>query len=425
MGLADALIKLGLTYGSDHANEFCERLMRITFTQALIESDHIGEEYGAYAQYDPDIINSSPMVVTSGYITEHLRNSQLLTIAPTGTISTMLGVSGGAEPIFANSYQRTTKTLHGKDTSYTIYTPIVKKYMDMTGITDEEDLPEYFVTAHQLDYMDRIRCQAALQKWIDASISSTINMANDVTVEDVEKAYIYAWESGCKGITIFRNGCARTPILSTDSEKKEDPVENESKTKTALGRGDIVCVDDNVIGLKRKLQTGCGTLHCMAYFDPTSGDLLETYLAKGSSGGCINSLTGLSRMISAASRGGVPLRVVLDQLKSCGSCSSYVARTATKHDTSKGACCPSAVAYALQEMADEIQNYIGVSSDATEASGDDPEDYSDDWLAEYYQKKNTKKHEEFNGELCPQCGYTLAHEGGCVTCKACGWSRCG
>ena len=140
-----------------------------------------------------------------------------------------------------------------------------------------------------------------------------------------------------------------------------------------LPRGYIVKADDNCIGKKRTLITGCGTLHCEAFFDPTTGDLLETYFSKGSSGGCLNTLTGLSRMISLACRGGVDIYSIVDQLKSSGVCPSYAVRRATKHDTSKGSCCPVAIGNALIDMYEELQNELGLveEKEVTEAEKKD------------------------------------------------------
>ena len=141
-----------------------------------------------------------------------LRNSQLLTIAPTGTLSTMLGISGGIEPIYANYYERKTESLHAADVYYKVYTPIVERYMKQHDLKDDSQLPSYFVTAMTLPYEDRIAMQAAFQQHIDASISSTVNVPNSFTVEDTEHLYLLAYESGCKGVTIFRDGCKRAGI---------------------------------------------------------------------------------------------------------------------------------------------------------------------------------------------------------------------
>ena len=167
-----------------------------------------------------------------------LRNSQLLTIAPTGTLSTMLGISGGIEPIYANYYERKTESLHAADVYYKVYTPIVERYMKQHDLKDDSQLPSYFVTAMTLPYEDRIAMQAAFQQHIDASISSTVNVPNSFTVEDTEHLYLLAYESGCKGVTIFRDGCKRAGILTTHVEdhKKEAPIARGRP----LPRGEIV-----------------------------------------------------------------------------------------------------------------------------------------------------------------------------------------
>lgn len=147
-----------------------------------------------------------------------MRNSQLLTIPPTGSVSTLMGCSNGVEPIFQISYTRKSESLHNEDTYYKVFTPIAKKYMELHGIVNEEDLPEFFVTTSNLNYKDRINVQSAWQQYIDASISSTVNVPNSFTVDEVEDLYMYAWEKGLKGITIYRDGCARSGILITDKK---------------------------------------------------------------------------------------------------------------------------------------------------------------------------------------------------------------
>ena len=274
--------------------------------------------------------------------------------------------------------------------------------MDMFNINDDKDLPEYFVTAMTLDYESRINMQAIWQSHIDSSISSTVNLPESATVEDIENLYLYAWNMGLKGVTLFRDKCKRAGVLSTD-------VSNE-ESKNELKRGEIIEVCDNVIGLKRKLMTGCGTLHCEAFFDPVTGDLLETYLSKGSTGGCNNFMVGLSRMISISARGGVPLDKIVDQLNSTGVCPSYAVRRATMHDTSKGSCCPMAVGNALLDMHKQVKSFL-----QTELSEHDNIENSDASLNKYVEDNNT---------VCPECGEPLIFEGGCNICKNCGWSRC-
>lgn len=408
-GLADLLIKLGIKYGSSEAIDLCDMIGHTMADMAIKTSAVLAKEYGVYPKYKPEAVEQSAFYSKNALgetkeLVESfgLRNSQLLTIAPTGSLSTMIGVSGGIEPIFANYYTRKTESLKGHDEYYKVYTPIVKEYMDKHGLKDDSELPDYFVTAQTLDYKNRIYMQSIWQSHIDASISSTVNVPNDFTVEQVEGLYMTAWEAGLKGVTIFRDGCKRAGIL-TIKENVEDIVEKPHN----LERGMIIKADDNCIGKKRTLRTGCGTLHCEAFFDPDNGQLLETYFSKGSSGGCNNFMIGLSRMISLAARGGIDVYSIVDQLKSSGTCPSYAVRTATKHDTSKGSSCPVAIGNALLEMYEEMMDEVGFSD-----------------IEEKELEVITPKIVPVSKAKCPQCGGELVFEGGCNTCKNCGWSKC-
>lgn len=421
-GLADLLIKMEIKYGSPESIDLCDMIGHVMAYQAIMTSNSIAIEVGSYPKYKPDAVKQSP------FFTEHidelyreniseigLCNSQLLTIAPTGSLSSMLGVSGGIEPIYANYYTRKTESLHGHDEYYKVYTPIVKKYIDEHGLKDDSELPDFFVTAQTLNYKERIDMQAIWQKHIDASISSTVNVPNSFTVKDTEDLYLYAWEKGLKGVTIFRDGCKRTGILTTDNKKKETKENNsDSNVPITLQRGMIIKADDNCIGKKRTLQTGCGTLHCEAFFDPDTGDLLETYLSKGSTGGCNNFMIGLSRMISLSARAGVDIYSIVDQLKSSGTCPSYAVRTATKHDTSIGSSCPVAVGNALMDMYKELQNELF----------EDVDDKTVKKTEVIKQEKRTKTTDEVKSVPCPECGSPLVFEGGCNSCKNCGFSKC-
>lgn len=402
-GLADMLIKMEVRYGSKESISLCDKIGFAMADQAICTSSLIAQEDGVYPKYNSGAVESSAYLMTNAMDCTYnrvkkdgLRNSQLLTIAPTGSLSSMLGVSGGIEPIFANYYTRKTESLHGHDEYYKVYTPIVEKYMKKHNITDDAVLPEFFVTAQELDYKDRIAMQSIWQSHIDASISSTVNVPNSFTVEDTENLYMSAWKSGLKGVTIFRDGCKRTGILTTTETKEE---ENEDKHE--LQRGEIIATDDNIIGLKRKLMTGCGSLHCQAFFDPSNGELREIYLSKGSTGGCNNFMIGLSRMISAAARAGVSLDDIVDQLMSTGACPSYA-----KRGKSKGSCCPMAIGYALKDMYKQFNEHFATGMKMGET-------------VEVEQPKTTK-----SSILCPNCGEELVFEGGCNSCKACGWSKC-
>lgn len=419
MGTHDLLIKLGLTYGSKEANSFIDSMMDLMFRTAVIKSSELAKEKGAFPKYSNKVLSSKIIkkhfaeneLITLGVYENGLRNCSLLSIAPSGSIGTMLNISTGCEPLFQISYKRKTESLKGKDEYYDVYAGIVNEFFNETG---EKELPEYFNTSADINWKDRVDLQSVLQEHVDTAISSTINLPYECTLEEIEKLYLYAWEKGLKGVTIFRDGCKRIGILSTDSSNN-DKEKTEEAVPHKLERGMIIKVDNNTIGKERHLTTGCGSLHCAAFFDPVTGELLETYLSKGSTGGCQSNLAAVSRLMSLSARAGVDVYTIADQLKSCMSCPSYAVRSATKHDTSKGNCCPGAVGNALIEMYEEIQD-----------------DISDDDISPILQRKAvstvaTESKEKLNKipkPICPECGAELIAEGGCFSCKSCHYSKC-
>ena len=242
MGIADMLIKLNIRYGSDEAIKLCEELSNIMLNEAVKQSAFLAKEYGTYEKYNEKALFKSSFFINNvkedvkDLVKKYgLRNSQLLTIPPTGSISTMLGVSGGIEPMFNLSYFRKTESLHNEDVYYKVYTPIVKEYMDINEITNEEDLGDIFVTAMNLKPEERIKMQKAWQINIDASISSTINLPYEATVEDVYNIYVSAWKNNLKGITIYRDGCKRSGVLLNEKPKENkkdnsyEEIEKEEK----------------------------------------------------------------------------------------------------------------------------------------------------------------------------------------------------
>jgi ribonucleoside-diphosphate reductase alpha chain len=228
MGYGDMLIMLGLKYGEYDALQITDKIASLLLNSALQESAMLSKKYGAFPRFSEKVLES-PFLLnnateeTINLIKQYgLRNSQVLTSAPTGSLSTMWGITGGLEPVYQISYTRKTETLNsGEETYYKVFTPIAREYMEINGIKNESDLPKSFVTAMTLHWKQRIDTQSIWQKYIDASISSTVNLHEDVNVEEVKQLYIYAWQKGLKGITIFRDGCERAGILSSSTQKKQ------------------------------------------------------------------------------------------------------------------------------------------------------------------------------------------------------------
>lgn len=415
--MADALIKMKIRYGSKEAVEISEMIANFMARTAVAASLELAMRDGAFPKCEPEKIVETPFF-RNLYDEEKdfdfinlvknygLRNCALLTIAPTGTLSTMLRISGGIEPIFSYSYTRKTESLNNESEPvyYKVYTPIVKGYMDAHGITDEKDLPDYFVTAHNVTPSERIAMQAAWQKYIDASISSTVNLPNEATVDEIYDIYMEAWKAGLKGITVYRDGCARAGILTTEpKEVEEAPVEEVIETKKIVPPLDTT----NTIGLQRHITTGCGTLHMCAYFDRDTGKFINTYFPKGSTGGCMSNITAVSRLVTTAARYGAPLEQIIDDLDSCPTCPSYAVRRATKKDVSPGSCCPVAMGKALLDMQKEINDFL-----------------KDKITKPVVIKKETPQLQPSNEPKCPECGAPIIFEGGCNVCKNCGWSAC-
>ena len=412
-GYATALMKLGLKYGSNEAIEFTDDVFSLLFKRAVFASNNLAKELGTYPKYkecvfDSDIIKKHFTPDEIDGLKEHgLRNCSLISIAPNGSLATLLGESGGCEPEFALKYtRRTVGMTDGEDTYYDVYCKAAKEYMNENHT---DTLPDYFVGSADIPWQNRVLTQAAMQNHVDTAISSTVNMPNSATKEDVAHMYLLAWSTGCKGITMFRDGCKRLGILTTD--KSESGTDENGTKPYELPRGAIIECSSDLVGKKRKLTTGCGSLHVLAFFDPYDGSLQEAYFNKGSTGGCANFMTGLSRTVSLLCRAGVDIMTIKDQLDSTGACPSYAARTATRHDTSKGSCCPMAIGNALVEMYNEMQQDIG----------DNEEEINTNTVAQQI----TKPEQINSNDRCPECGSILEHVGGCDLCKNCGFTHCG
>lgn len=399
MGFADMLLKMSCQYDSARALDIIDMVGKTLVNTGLEKSALLAMDTEPFPECDLRLILASTFITVlrnSNVIEDNtidlikrygLRNSQLFTIAPTGSISTMLGVSGGVEPIFATHYTRKTESLHGEDVYYNVYTPIIQKMIDMELIAEEN--VSTIATAQNIDPFDRVTIQAQWQRFIDASISSTVNVTNDTTVETIRDLYQAAWEEGCKGLTIYRAGCKKEGVLVVD--KPEEDTIHIPITDTSI---------DNCVAYGTQLTTGCGSLWMSVYFHKKTGQLCHIFLDKGSTGGCNSFMVGLSRLISLAGKKGATVQEIVDQLKSVPGCPSYTVRTAVKGDTSAGKCCPSAIGKALLELNRRF------NSDHIEMS------------------TGELKQEEMTVNNCPECGAKLNFTGGCNSCPECGWSRC-
>lgn len=409
MGLADMFIKLGIKYGSEESIKWINMIGTEMIFSALESSNELTISKGTYPMFNTKVVdtpffqalntkenNLRYQELRSNVLLRGLCNSQLLTCAPTGSIATMLGVSTGCEPIFATSYTRKTESLVNEEKYYKVYTPIIKKLID-EGFS-EETLPEYVVTSEQIPYRERIKVQATLQKFIDASISSTINLPESATIDDVETIYRLAWEEGLKGVTVYRSGCKRGAVLSKNPVIKECLKRPESVEAKLIrfknGSENWIAFVGLIDGRPYEIFTGINNIEDFPI--PTSITEGEIIKVKDSLGkrydfqytdkyGYTNRLGGLSRifnqeywnyakLISALLRGGIELDKVVKIIDGMHFESDTL--NTWKNGVKRA-----------------IKTFIvdGVTSH----------------------------------EVCPDCGEHLIYEGGCTICKNCGFSKCG
>lgn len=408
MGFGDMLIKMRIPYGSDRCSNLIATIGMALCNTGLQESALLAKELGTFEAYNEDYILNSFYIqskIKEGVIYEEtidlikaygLRNSQLFTIAPTGSIGTMFGVSTGVEPIYdVNGFARTTKSLNAEDKVYMEYPIIVQRAIEADDIDMLNNKPSYLIGAKDLDFMSRVKTQADWQVWIDASISSTLNLPKESPVEDVFKAYVAAHELGCKGLTVFRDGCKKEGILKgVAKEEKPEPTQ-------------LNAIDTDInhcIAFGSKLQTGCGSLWMTVYFHKKTGQLCHIFLNKGSKGGCNSYMVGLSRLISLAGKKGATVEEIVDQLKSVVACPSFVSRKTIEAGISDGRSCAEAVGRELLKLHEQFKiNYLN-----------QPE------------ITQLKINNEVKIEIakCPECGAELSHTGGCINCYNCGWTKC-
>lgn len=435
-GLGDMLCMLNVKYGSAEAVRITDDLMNFFAKEAFKSSIELAKEKGSFPFLD------AQKFVKGGYIQKHIkkdkewqdiaesilkygiRNAKIMSVAPTGTMSLTFGnnCSSGLEPIFSLSYERKVKFGGQADKDIKIVKMEDYAYSKWLAFKDNKSCivkKDIFVTAMELPVQAHLDMLKAVSFNVDMSCSKTINIPSEYPFEDTKKVYEFCFKNGIKGCTIFRPNPIRQGILISDNSKNKVPEKNKK-----LPRGFVVEVDDSLIGKKRKLQTGCGSLHVEAFFSPDTGDMMEIFLSKGSTGGCNSFMVGLSRILSYALRGGIPVEGLVDQLESVIACPSYAVRTATRHDTSIGKCCPDAIGKALLEMQNEMWEEVGADYDKSEACVSSKKESLLTKEELNYIKKNGEIVFAMRTHKCPICGTHLSNDSGCLTCSNCGWSKC-
>ena len=390
MGFSDLLIQLGIGYDSEEGVVLAEEVMRRVREETHKASRELTEVRGNFPAWDGSIYSTRDQPVS-------MRNSAPTTIAPTGTISIIAGASSGIEPLFALSYVRNvmdnTRLVEGNPyfeavaRQEGIYTQELMEELAQKGSLSRLDpkfnipkwIKDVFRTSHDIGPEWHVRMQAAFQKYTDNSVSKTINFPHEATVEDVATAYKLAYELGCKGITVYRDGSKAGQVLSTSGGETPTPakvVEDAEQYQTPRQRPQAIT------GVTERVRTGHGNMYVTINFDEHKNPF-EVFGNLGKAGGCDSAqLEAISRLVSLALRSRIDPRVVIEQLRGLTCCPAWDEGVLVRSG-------PDAVALALERhvSSDEGQGYHVMHK-------------------------------------CPDCNGQVVFQEGCIKCVSCGWSQC-
>ncbi|MHB9004305.1 MAG: vitamin B12-dependent ribonucleotide reductase [Coriobacteriia bacterium] len=398
MGWADLLIAMGISYDSSDAVALGEKVMGFIQAEAKAASRKLAAERGNFPNWEGSVYDSpdgGPM-----------RNATVTTIAPTGTLSIIANCSSGVEPLFAVSYVRTVmdndrlievnpifeETAVRRGFYSTELMALIADHGSVRGIDDvPADVQAVFVTAHDIAPEWHIKMQAAFQKATDNAVSKTVNFANEATAEDVRRVYDLAYESGVKGVTIYRDGSKDNQVLTTGKTSKSGAAPDMGTRHGEIEPRPRPMVTQ---GRTEKIQTGCGNLYVTVNWDEQG--MCEVFTQMGKSGGCASSQSeALSRMISVSLRAGVDPDAILKHLRGirCPSPSWT--------EGGKVLSCADAVGIVMEHALTFMET--GEAGRGVTKTGSQL-----DYLS----------------GACPECGGSLEHESGCAVCRACGFSKC-
>ncbi len=420
-GLADMFIKLKIAYDSDKALVFVDDLFNRIKSIAYDESTEIAREKGTFPMFDKDKHLSMAFIKTlsqdlQNKIGEYgIRNVAVLTVPPVGSGSVLAGSSSGIEPVFAFSYTRRSESLSKE--YFKVYHPLVLEYMKMTDLKDDTHLPDFFIPAHRIRPEFRVRMQGVIQKHIDSAISSTVNLSEDTTVEQVGDIYMQAWKVGCKGITVYREG-SREGILITDEEAKK-----EKEKKAELAQVQPLTIEAwkrprMMTGQTVKLTMPQGALYVTANMDENAR-VREVFINLGKTGSDEKSYCeAIGRLISKYLQVGGEVKEVVDSLKGIKSNTSISWDQGLKLYS-----VPDSIAKAL-ELLSGITQY-GPQNRTLDDSGSGTVGTGQQLVIGSQQASQAQNTHGESVEVCMSCGERgVVHENGCYVCKFCGYTKC-
>ncbi len=406
MGWADALLRLKIPYNSEQAVRLAETVMRAVTEAGREESRELAKVRGTFPLFQESTLDQElPQ-----------RNATVTTIAPTGTLSLLASCSSGVEPIFGYVYIR--NIMDG--TEMIEVNPILREVLEERGLySDElmkkiakqgslegiEEIPEeirrVFVSAHEVSPEFHIRMQAAFQRHTDNAVSKTVNFCNSATREEVAEVYKLAFRLGCKGVTIYRDGSRSEQVLNIGKVKKdgqeESPAEGGQAVIKPRPRPDMTT------GITERVKIGCGNLYITVNYDDKG--ICEIFTNTGKAGGCPSQSEATARLASIALRSGIDVRSIIDQLKGIR-CPSTIRQSGMKCTS-----CPDAIAKAIERVYQQ-QVRLGHWAEPELSAAEGPAASQAETVVPGRMR------------FCPECGAKLEHEGGCVTCRQCGYSHC-
>lgn len=410
MGWADLLIKMNLPYDSEKALELADSIMGFIKRESWSASQELAKERGPFPNFDKSVFAEKKMLP--------MRNATVTTIAPTGTISLISGCSSGIEPLFAIAYE---KHVMDNEKLVEVHNDFVRVARERGFYSDElmekiaqqgnlkgfsqipEDVARVFVTSHFISPEWHIRMQAAFQKHTDNAVSKTVNFPFEATKKDVETVFKLAYTLNCKGVTVYRDGSREEQVLNVGKgQKTKSPVSTELPRVTPRAR------PERTVGVTERVKIGCGNLYVTVNSDEKG--ICEVFTSLGRNGGCPSQSEAAARLVSMALRAGIDVQEIIDQLKGIR-CMSTIKKGAMSGGI-KVLSCPDAIGKALEQYHLSARDTFAKNLPPVvepRASG----------------KKDLLVDNPEPGAVCPECGEGLEHDGGCVICKYCGFSKCG
>jgi len=465
MGWADLLARLGIPYNSDEGVALGRKMMEFIDEESKVASEKLAEQRGTFAEWERSIWGPDATCARNARgerirPMRKLRNCNLTTVAPTGTISIIAGCSSGIEPLFAVAFMRNQAGVLMPDVNEDFvaiarregwYSEELMQQIAEAGHIHFDAVPakwqRVFVTAHDVTPEWHIQMQAAFQDFTDSAISKTCNFANDATEQYVEQIYRYAYQLGCKGVTVYRDGARENQVLSTGSTARK-VTENaagagkdaltealsriaELETELHLTKERLHDVEaenlqrrakrsrpDLLKGSTRRIESPLGTMY-VTITEDDKGQPFEVFMSLGKAGGALMAdVEAIGRLISLALRSGVPLPEIYRQLRGISS------DRAVGLGPNKVMSVPDAIGIAIEKWMQEKQGVQQDLLDSSRAPAPAPTEVVRGPAGDAALRAARGPDQDFIG-ACPDCGSQLAFIEGCAKCHVCGFSECG